>query len=140
MIQKKSYKEMIRNRISRMEAVDLALRWCKAKERWITHVYDTFINIYTEKSDRYDATRTILGISSKYNQFDFHKTIDWDNLEEYDQLYWSAVESWVLWFQKVGLVIEDDIKHGATVEDLLKYTKDTADPTKLAQYLIDNLS
>lgn len=115
-MEKTSYKEMIRNRISNMPDIDLALKWCKAKERWINHVYDSFINIYVEKQDRYEATRIILGISSKNQEFNFHSTIDWDNLDDYDRAYWEIIEGWISWFSKNIESILQDIHNGIDVK------------------------
>ena len=138
-MKKTSYKEMLRDRISDMQAVDLALKWCKAKTRWINHTYDNFINCLADKSERYEATRIILGISGKCRNFDFHKTIMWENLSEDDTEYWKIVEGWVIWFQNNMLEIEYDVQHGATISQLnAKYAKGLSDPTALSIYLIAN--
>ena len=42
-MKKQGYKEMLRDRCP--EVVNFALKWCKAKERWINHVYDCFVRI-----------------------------------------------------------------------------------------------
>ena len=55
--QNTSYKEMLRDRVPLF--VDLALKWCKAKEIWINHVYNNFINIYVDKDQRYHATSVL---------------------------------------------------------------------------------
>lgn len=93
-----SYREMLRDRCPKV--VSYALKWQKAKEKWIDHAYKNFINIYVEKDERKHATRIILGIAKFYRNFDFHKSIDWDNLLPEDKAYWERVESWVDWFQK----------------------------------------
>ena len=129
-----SYREMIRNRITEITAVNLALKWCKAKERWINHVYDNFINIYVEKQDRYEATRIVLGISSKNREFNFHETIHWENLDAYENEYWERIEGWVEWFKENYETLQQDIQN--KIDIVQQYTISTG----LAKYLITNLS
>ena len=105
---KTGYKEMLRDRCPTV--VDWALKWCKAKTRWIDHCYEKFIGIYKSNDERYEATRICLGISGKYRNFDFHKTVDWDNLTEDETKYWNYVESWVKWFRETMLFIEEEYK------------------------------
>ena len=105
MEQKTGYKEMLRDRLPKV--VDYALKWCKAKQLWINHVYNNFIGIYISKEDRNMATRTVLGISKKYHQFVFNTTIDWDNLSDEEKESWANVENWVIWFQKYYQNIEN---------------------------------
>lgn len=102
-----SYKEMLRNRVP--DVVNLALKYKKAKTNWIEHVYDHFIGIYVMKDERYEATRILLGLSSKYRSFDFHKTIDWDSLDDEWKEYWEKIEEWVEWFKNNHRQIEDYI-------------------------------
>ena len=131
---KTSYKDMIRNRISDMRSVDLALKWCKAKERWIEHTYDNFINIYIEKLDRHEATRIILGLSGKHRGFNFHSTINWDNLDNHENQYWEAIESWIDWFDENLIDVQQDIQNGEDIES--KYSLSET----FTKYLINNLS
>lgn len=139
-MKKTSYKDMIRNRISNMREIDLALKWCKAKERWIDHVYNCFINIYTKKEDRYEAVRIILGISKKDRKFNFHSNIHWDNLDNYDRIYWESIESWVNWFTENLNNVENDINSGATFEEIKqKYANEVEDSYLFTRYLINNL-
>ena len=99
-----SYREMLRDRVPR--TVDLALKWCKAKERWLDHAYYAFIWMYKSKSDREKAAKLVLGINKRKKHFDFHKTIDWDNLSKDEEFYWKTIESWVDWFRSNMLAIE----------------------------------
>ena len=100
---------MIRDRCPLV--VNYALKWCKAKERWIDHVYRNFTCILVDKKDRAFQTRKTLGIrKGKPRDFDFHKTIDWDNLTEEEYNYWSYVESWVNWFKVMYPYVEDTYK------------------------------
>ena len=92
------YRGMLRDRCPTV--VDYALKWQKAKERWVDHAYVNFIKFYVENKERNRATRIVLGIAKYYRNFDFHKSIDWDNLSNEDTEYWKRVESWVSWFTK----------------------------------------
>ena len=107
------YKEMLRDRLP--VTVNFALKWCKAKERWLDHVYNSSVNIYEDKDCRKEATRIILGLSKKNRQFNFHDTIDWDNLTEDDQKYWKYVEEWVDWFRKTYLYIQNEYTNSLTL-------------------------
>lgn len=98
------YKEMLRDRCPR--TVNYALKWQKSKERWLDHAYTNFIKIYCDKKERNNATRIILGISKFYRNFDFDKSINWDNLTPEDKVYWERISSWVKWFQKQYMFIE----------------------------------
>lgn len=92
------YKEMLRDRCP--VVVDYALKYCKAKNRWIEHTYNSFIKFYVNKRERDIATRKTLGIvKGKPKLFDFHSTIDWDNISSEEQEYWEYIESWVEWFR-----------------------------------------
>lgn len=109
-----SYREMLRNRVPKV--VDYALKWCKAKERWIDHVYENFIGIYVHKDDRKASARTCLGIrKGKPKQFVFHDSIMWDQfgMDNQEKEYWLWVETWVEWFRKTYGLIENsyEISH-----------------------------
>ena len=105
-MKKPGYREMLRDRCPKV--VNYALKWCKAKEKWIDHVYFNFIRIYAEKDQRNNATRIALGISegNRYD-FNFEKTIDWDNLTPKEKSYWIKVNGWVKWFMKHYAEIEN---------------------------------
>lgn len=91
------YKGMLRDRIPK--TADYALKWQRAKERWIDHTYQNFIKIYCNSEERYHTTRIILGIAKHYRNFEFDKSIDWDNLTPEEIVYWQRVSSWVDWFR-----------------------------------------
>lgn len=101
------YKEMLRDRIP--NTVDIALKWRKAKERWLEHVYRTEICVYPvkDKQNRYATTRMILGISKKDRIFDFHRSIDWDNISPMERTYWANIETWVNWFIRKYMYIKN---------------------------------
>ena len=97
---------MLRDRCPKV--VNYALKWRKAKEKWINHCYSKFIKIYSDKDQRNNATRLCLGIKAgKIRNFDFAQTIDWDNLDSMDTLYWTTIDSWVRWFMKNYAYIEN---------------------------------
>lgn len=81
--------------------VDLALKWNNAKKAWVEHVYTNQIKIYKKNKDRSIAIDIILK-----KPFNFHKSIDWDNLliNTNDVLlskdYWFNIESWINWFAR----------------------------------------
>ena len=131
---------MLRDRCP--EVIDLALRWCKAKTKWIDHVYSHFINIYVMKEDRYEATRIVLGISNKYRKFDFDKTIDWENISKDEEEYWKTVSEWIVWFQSRHIHIECDISNGLTNKDISQKYKELSsmeDSESLVEYIRKNL-
>jgi len=99
------YKGMLRDRCPTV--VDYALKWQKAKEKWINHAYTNFIKFYVDSKERYHTTRIVLGIAKYYRNFDFDKSIDWDNLTNEEKLYWKRVSSWVRWFRKNYAYIEN---------------------------------
>lgn len=93
------YKAALYNRVPRV--IDLALKWNNVKKAWVEHVYNNQIKIYKKNVDRKKATNIVLS-----KPFDFHKTIDWDNLiVNTDNLllsktYWLDIESWINWFTR----------------------------------------
>lgn len=131
-----SYKAMLTNRCPKL--VDIALKWCKAKTRWVDYVYDTYINIYTDKESRYEATRIVLGISKKDRQFDFNKTIEWNNLDKEETNYWNNVKGWVEWFTKNHMSIEQDYQFDGAEKTIKRWlgTLDEATQTKLWKVLL----
>lgn len=141
------YKEMLRNRCPTV--VDYALKWQKAKERWIDHAYTNFIKIYADKNEKKHAARIILGIAKFYRNFEFDKSIDWDNLTPEEEVYWKRVSSWVRWFTKEYAYIENayEISHKTGKDDYtikvgiirdylsaLLPTDDDTEEEKLAKY------
>lgn len=102
------YKSMLRDRVPKV--VNYALKWQKAKERWINHAYSKFINIYVDNEERKKATRLVLCLKytrvkqgkHKYVKeeqcFEFDKSIDWENLTPEEEVYWKRISSWVKWF------------------------------------------
>lgn len=128
------YKQMLRDRMPL--TLDLALRWCKAKQRWIDYVYDKFVKKYP-KERRGVVVKTLLGIKQQYKRQDiydhmryvkldlsismeqvnnipkdalfmsFEDTIDWDELDFDTAAYWAVVKDWVKWFKESHAYIEN---------------------------------
>ena len=92
---------MLRDRCP--SVVSLALKYCKAKEEWLDHVYKSWIWIYQSKAERYEATKRLLG--NKSNPFNFADTIDWENLDQKETKHWNKICDWVSWFQSNHLFI-----------------------------------
>ena len=119
------YKGMLRDRCPKV--VNYALKWQKAKEKWIDHVYSRFIKIIGDEFDethiirkspenKKSVTLMILGIiKGKPKNFKFDSTIDWDNLTDEEREYWHRISSWVYWFSTNHLYIEDLYKNGIKV-------------------------
>ena len=141
------YKGMLRDRCPKV--VNYALKWQKAKERWIEHAYVNFIKFYLDDKEKNRATRIVLGIAKFYRNFDFDKSIEWDNLSNEETLYWKRVSSWVKWFRTMFIRIEDTYeyskKHGKDdlqikIEIINRYLsallpkQDDEEETKQAKY------
>lgn len=99
---------MLRDRIPNF--VNFALKWCKAKEAWLTHVYKNHIWLFVSNEERLAATRQVLGYhKDRPREFKFEDTIAWESLiddnrvkdedltPEYKQ-YWDKITPWVSWF------------------------------------------
>lgn len=98
---------MLRDRVPRM--VNLALKWCKCKEKWLDHVYKNWIWMYSSKDMRNNVTRDLLGLDvhGKPTNFNFEDTILWDNLTEEETNYWKGISAWVSWFRKQYQYVEN---------------------------------
>lgn len=101
---------MVRDRTP--QTINYALKWCKAKERWVNHVYEHFINIYVDKKERKKAVHAVLGLHKGKVNMDFHKSIAWDHfgITKDEIEYWQWVEGWVNWFRTIFVYIEDEHK------------------------------
>ena len=97
----KGFKGMLSDRLPFV--VEVALKMCGAKGRWIDHTYKHFIGIYVREEDRRQAVFKILG--PKY-QFDFARSIDYDNILDEEREYWNYVQSWVEYVQKMYAIIQ----------------------------------
>lgn len=102
---KGGYKAMLRDRVPR--TTDLALKWCKAKTKWVDYVYKNYIWFCKDNELRKQMTRNILGLSKANRVFIFGSTIDWFNLTKEEYQYWFEVNNWVNWFEKNLLSIAD---------------------------------
>lgn len=143
-MKRSGYKEMLRDRISDMQAINLALKYCGVKTKWIDHVYSNFVGLYLSKHERDLAVRTILGITKKNRfQFDFHKTIAWDNLTTEEIEYWNTIEDWVNWFSNNMLIIENEMYLGYTDEQIVNMHNDLKtinNPLELLGYIRESIT
>ncbi len=104
--------------------LDLALRWCKAKERWIDYVYDNIIKKYP-KEKRLIVVKQVLGIKQRWKRQEIFDHIKYSELkpitrEQVDEipkseLYMSFKDT----FDWSKLQIED--------HDMYEYWKEVAD-------------
>ena len=119
------------------EPVDLALKWCKTKGKWIDYVYDKYIWFLADKEQRKYQTKAILGLVNANREFKFHDTIEWSDLSDEDEKHWKNVETWGDWFNKYHSEIKEDIFLNNQV-DLEQYVPDLDDYWKkqLHSYLI----
>ena len=110
MNRKNGYRGMLRDRCPTV--VDYALKLAKAKEKWVEHSYCYFIKIlgseldlnnrvlHTAAENKRVVMKILLGLKKgKPINFDFHRTIDWDNLTKDETSFWQDVELWVNWFR-----------------------------------------
>lgn len=106
MITKTGYRQMLRDRTPKV--VIYALKWCKATDAWLDHVYNNWIWMYSSKKDRLEVTRNLLGLrENKPQQFVFEDTIMRDNLNEEQKKRWNVICDWVSWFVKNHAYIEN---------------------------------
>lgn len=115
------YKAMIRDRVP--NTVDLALKWLKIKTKWVDHVYYSFVWYLSDKKDRNYQVRAILGIAKHQRNFVFKDTIDWDNLDPEEIVFWENICNWVKWFEESLLPIKETyetLKLKGTDEESIK--------------------
>lgn len=110
---------MLRDRCPKV--VSHALKWCKAKEKWLDYVYENQIWPLGSKKERLNQTKLILGINGKTNNFDFHNTICWKDLLPSEFIYWNHVDKWVTFFRSKYAYIENtyinSIENGKSIEE-----------------------
>lgn len=120
MITNTGYRQMLRDRTPK--TVILALKWRKALEAWLDHVYKTRIWIYVSNEERKKETKCVLDRKNKPTDEWFADTIDWDNLNAEEKEHWENICEWVSWFYKRYQYVENsyDIskKVGKSVEEI----------------------
>lgn len=128
---------MIRDRMPFV--VDLALKYCKAKDKWIDHVYENFVSKYP-KEKRSIIIKVLLGLRqqvTRWEVYDYYKyiklmhvnrsqmslipndefympfkdTINWQNLDSNSYEYWKQVVAWVDWFKTSYAAIQNSYEH-----------------------------
>lgn len=110
------YRGMLRDRL--LPSWNLALLWCKVKERWIEKVYKDTIS-KTPMSLRSEMCKFITGHKNKYGiACSFFLTVDPDGFlfgdDKIEYNMWRNVSKWVDWFSKNQIFIYD------TLSDVLK--------------------
>lgn len=111
---------MLRDRMP--STLDIALRWCKAKEKWMDYVYEKHIKT-VPKNQRSNAVKITLGTLPAYTIDDIKsvfrdlgkklvkpippQSLRWDFKDTVpNDSYWAYVNSWVSWFRKTFSFIE----------------------------------
>lgn len=116
------YREMLRDRLPKM--TNYALKYFKCKEKWLTHVYKSWIWIYPKKDMRDAATRELLKLDKRGKaHFRFEDTILWDDLSVKEAKYWKKVSSCVSWFRKEHAKVENEYATSKTVGKELRDIK-----------------
>lgn len=147
--------------------MDLALKYCKAKEEWINHCYNNFIRVVPQ-SERSVTVKEMLGISKKpgckklltqddyimmalygYKRkeiptqehstlyYTFKETIDWEELDPSEVDFWNGVCNVVNWFSKMYTYIESDYRISVNIG---KSKDDIRKELKTRYKLDDNLT
>lgn len=121
---------MLRDRTPKV--VIFALKWCKATETWLNHVYKTSVWVYSSKKERNKAVRNLLKLDTN-EVFKFADTIDWNNVTDEEKERFESADEWVSWFQQSYSYIENDYniqkKRGLDVMEIkydmmIKYLSD----------------
>lgn len=130
---------MLRNRIPK--ELDLTLKWCKCKTKWVDYVYSEFVQIFSDKEERDKTIRYILKkkimpdpYGTYKDKFDFHGCINWDDLDKTDEEYWKIIEQWFDWFDHYIPLLQ-------TSEDILVLlnSEDIEQKEELKNFLIKNI-
>lgn len=157
------YKAMLKDRMPFI--LDLALRWCKAKQRWINYVYDNTVKKYPREK-RSVVVKTILGIKQQYKRQEiydqlryvelkpvtkeqvknipkselymkFHETINWQKLSQEDPDMCS-------YWQVIADWVDWFSKSYTMIEDTYKHSQqwkldgDDIRPILMSKYNIDH--
>lgn len=109
---------MLRDRCPKV--VDYALKWQKAKDKWVEHAYCHFVKIIGNSynldnkliqkapQNKREIVQALLGIvKGKPKNFTFDKSIDWDDITDEEKAYWERVSTWVTWFSTNYAYIEN---------------------------------
>lgn len=115
---------MLRDRCPKV--VSFALKYCKAKEAWLDHVYKNWIWMYSSNQERLNATKAVLGLkNSKKPNFKFEDTILWDNLTKEEADYWKSIAGWVSWFKQSHYPIENAYRNSISCgKDIISIKKE----------------
>ena len=107
------YKGMLRDRL--LPSWNLALLWCKVKQRWVDTVYERNIR-HCPRKLRSENCKFITGHKNKYGAAGtFISSVDPDgflhSIDESEYHLWHTVNAWVKWFSKHQMFIYDLIEH-----------------------------
>lgn len=109
------YKGMIRDRVP--QVINIALKWCQAKEKWVNRVYSLSAGLYTTTDEKNSAVRKQLGIHEGKQNFNFAESIDLELVtrENFNRItgedkYWVWVNGWVNWFAQKYQYLENAYK------------------------------
>lgn len=140
----KGYRGMLRDRL--LPSWNLALLWCKVKNRWIERVYHEII-INNPKPLRSELCKFMTGHKNKNGiTCTFWATVDPDgwlygeNREEYNM--WRNVYKWVNWFSQHQMfiydIIQDYYSKGNTDEYIIETLRYPGVDKKLLTFMIKN--
>ena len=118
----KGYKQMLRDRMP--SVLDLALRWCKAKNRWINYVYDNTIK-KSPIEKRSNAVKVILGIKQQYKRQEIYDQIKYSELVPITREQVDAIPKSEL-YMKFSKTI-DWSKLSYEDQDMYQFWKDVAE-------------
>ena len=108
------YRKMISDNIPK--TWDIALRWCKCRQKYIERVYRNYVAIYKNDVMHTLAQKKKLienGIHRATNPKNaFSDSLELDKLRNEKDLqlltYWEGVVDWVVWFSSNTLYIKND--------------------------------
>lgn len=140
----KGYRGMLRDRL--LPSWNLALLWCKVKNRWVEKAYQENIAC-AGMALRSELCKFVTGHKNKYGiTATFMSTVDpdgllyGDNRKEYEM--WRNVSKWVDWFSKNQMFIYDIIQNyyskGNTDEEIIKFFRYPNVDKKLLTFMIKN--
>ena len=130
------YKGMLRDRL--LPSWNLALLWCKVKQRWIDIVYERNIKNIS-KELRSENCKFLTGHKNKHGVAGtFMRSVDpngfllGDNSEEY--YMWINVDKWVKWFSKNQIYIYKEL------EDIMKTCYIFSNQVNILQHKFPNIN
>lgn len=111
------YRKMISCNIPK--AWDIALRWCKCRQRWIERVYSIGVAPYNSdvmhsKKQKEELKESYVKRICNPNKTSFRDTLELDRLLNPKDIVaynaWMNIVEWVEWFRKILPFIRNDAK------------------------------